>query len=158
MISAELARSRVSQTAARPPALPRVWRTVCCPRPPGASRAWVTSVIIMLHEQTQVAKCMWPQAAHIDTPYDTRHARATHKYKTHKLNHGREGSARRIRGNRAVRRRLRRSIAEAEGGARRRAAAGGGDRWTLTEGPFGQWVAGLFLKYSGTRVVLPAGA
>ena len=23
----------------------------------------------------------------------------------------------------------------------------------LTEGPFGQWVAGLFLKYAGTRVV-----
>ena len=52
----------------------------------------------------------------------------------HKLNHDREGSARRIRGNRAVRRRLRRSIAEAEGGARRRAAAGGGDRWSRARG------------------------
>ena len=67
---------------------------------------------------------MWPQAAHIDTPYDTRHARdSVAPHTRHKLNHGREGSARRIRGNRAVRRRLRRSIAEAEGGARRRAAA-----------------------------------
>ena len=34
----------------------------------------------------------------------------------HKLNHDREGSARRIRGDRAVRRRLRRSIGESGGG------------------------------------------
>ena len=87
----------------------------------GASRAWVTSIIIMSHEQTQVAKCLWPQAAHIDIPL--RHSTVVAPHTGHKLNHDREGGARWILGNRAVRRRLRRSIGES-----------GGEGWGAAEG------------------------
>ena len=111
MISAELARSRVSRPAAAARGAASGERSVA--PAPGASIAWVTSAIIMLHEQTQVAKCLWPQAAHMDIPL--RHSTVA-PHTRHKLNHDREGSARRIRGDRAVRRRLRRSIGESGGG------------------------------------------
>ena len=96
----------------------REWRTVGRPAP-GASRAWVTCAIIMLHEQTQVAKCLRQQAADIDTPPTTLDSRLTR----HRQNTTERGCARRIRGGRAVRRRLRRSIGES-----------GGEGWGAAEG------------------------
>ena len=42
----------------------------------------------VLHEQTQVAKCLWPQAAHIDTPL--RHSTVA-PHTRHRPNHDSEG-------------------------------------------------------------------
>ena len=79
----------------------------------------MTCAIIMLHEQTQVAKCLRQQAADIDTPPTTLDSRLTR----HRQNTTERGCARRIRGGRAVRRRLRRSIGES-----------GGEGWGAAEG------------------------
>ena len=118
MISAELARSRVSTHRARRrrAALPRVENRRSPPPPALAGHGQLLlSSCYMNDEQPEVAKCLWPQAAHIDTPpYDTRQSCHTHKTQTKPRQRG--GSARRIRGDRAVRRRLRRSIGESGGG------------------------------------------
>ena len=79
----------------------------------------MTCANIMLHEQTQVATCLWQQTAHIDTPLQHSTSRLTRQ----RQKHDREGCARRIRGGRAVRRRLRRSIGES-----------GGEGWRAAEG------------------------